>query len=76
VIVGYDALPEALIAVRDGDLWGTVDQFPGEQSRVGLRTLVDFIREGEAPTEHDIFIQPKMITQDNLDEAERANEIQ
>jgi ABC-type sugar transport system substrate-binding protein len=76
VIVGYDALPEALIAVRDGDLWGTVDQFPGEQSRVGLRTLADFIWNGSAPAEHDIFIEPKMITQENLDEAERANEIQ
>jgi ABC-type sugar transport system substrate-binding protein len=76
VIVGYDALPEALIAVRDGDLWGTVDQFPGEQSRVGLRTLTDFIWNDNVPAEHDIFIQPKMITQDNLDEAERANEIQ
>jgi ribose transport system substrate-binding protein len=75
VIIGYDALPEALIKVRDGELWGTVDQFPGEQSRVGLRTLVDFIREGEAPAEHDIFIEPKMITQENLGEAERADEI-
>ena len=76
VIIGYDALPEALIAVRDGDLWGTVDQFPGEQSRVGLRTLSDFIWNGNMPAEHDIFIEPKMINQENLDEAERADEIQ
>ncbi len=76
VIIGYDALPEALQAVQNGDLYGTVDQFPGEQSRTALRTLVDFIRNGEEPAEHDIFIAPELITQDNLSEAERYNEIQ
>jgi len=75
-VIGYDALPEALVMVRDGDLYGTVEQFPGEQARTGLRTLVDFIRSGTAPAEHDIFIQPQLITQENLDQAERIGEIQ
>ena len=43
---------------------------------MGLRTPVDFIWNGNTPAEHDIFIQPKMIILDNLDEAERADEIQ
>jgi ABC-type sugar transport system substrate-binding protein len=76
VVIGYDALPEALTMVQSGDLYGTVEQFPGEQSRVALQTLVDFIRSGAEPSEHDIFIEPKLITQDNLDEAERIEEIQ
>jgi len=74
-VIGYDALPEALVMVRDGQLYGTIDQFPGEQSRTALRTLVDFLRKGTRPTQHDIFIKPKLITKDNLNEAERAAEI-
>ena len=75
-VIGYDALPEALTLVQSGDLYGTVEQFPGEQARVGLRTLVEFLRNGTEPEQHDIFITPKLITQDNLDEAERIAEIQ
>ncbi len=75
-VIGYDALPEALVMVRDGELYGTIDQFPGEQSRVALRTLVDFLRKAIAPSEHDIYIEPKLITKNNLDEAERIAEIQ
>jgi ABC-type sugar transport system substrate-binding protein len=74
-VIGYDALPEALVMVRDGQLYGTIDQFPGEQSRTALRTLVDFLRQGTKPAQHDIFITPRLITKDNLNEAERAAEI-
>ena len=76
VVIGYDALPEALQQVQSGELYGTVEQFPGVQARTGLRTLVEFIRNGTEPAEHDIFITPKLITQENLDEAERIAEIQ
>ena len=43
-VIGYDALPEALKAVQSGELYGTVEQFPGQQSRTGLRTLQRFHR--------------------------------
>ncbi len=76
IIIGYDALPEALVKVRDGELWGTVDQFPGEQSREALRTLANFIWNGVKPAQHDIYIAPKMITKENLAEAERFKELQ
>ena len=76
IVIGYDALPEALVMVRDGELYGTVDQFPGEQSRVALRVLVDYLWNGKKPAQHDIYIEPKMITKENLQEAERYNEIQ
>jgi ABC-type sugar transport system substrate-binding protein len=76
IVIGFDALPEALAMVRDGELFGTVDQFPGEQSRTAIRVLVDYLRTGEAPGEHDVLIEPKLITADNLDEAERASEIE
>jgi hypothetical protein len=41
-----------------------------------LRTLMDFLRNGTEPDQHDIFITPKLITQDNLSEAERTAEIE
>jgi ABC-type sugar transport system substrate-binding protein len=73
-IYGYDALPEAIQAVSTGDLAGTVEQFPGEQSKTALRTILAFINDGATPDSDTIFIAPKMISQDNLAEAERIEE--
>jgi len=36
--------------------------------------LNDFITKGVKPDKHDIFITPKLITKDNLAEAERGAE--
>lgn len=74
-VIGYDALPEALGFVQDGTMVGTVDQFPGKQARTALNVVVDYLRNGVEPEEHDIWIEPVMLTQDNLAEAERAAEI-
>ncbi|MGL4649644.1 MAG: substrate-binding domain-containing protein, partial [Caldilineaceae bacterium] len=73
-ILGYDALPEALQAISAGDLYGTVEQFPGEQSATALRTIIDFIRDGVSPESDTVFIAPKMITSENFAEAERLEE--
>jgi ribose transport system substrate-binding protein len=73
-VIGYDALPESLKAIQSGELYGTVDQFPGQQSRKGLQVLNDFLTKGAKPDKHDIFITPKLITKDNLGEAERKAE--
>jgi ABC-type sugar transport system substrate-binding protein len=75
ILIGYDALPESLAAVRDGSFYGTVDQFPGQQSRTALRVLVDNLCGGKQPEKHDIFITPKLITKANLQEAERIGEV-
>lgn len=74
-VLGFDALPEALLAVQNGELTGTVEQFPGGQARAALNIMVDFLREGKTPEQHDNFLTPKMITLDNLMEAERIGEI-
>ena len=37
VIIGFDALPEALAQVRDGGLTATIEQFPGKQSALGVQ---------------------------------------
>ena len=73
-VIGYDALPEALKMVQSGELYGTVEQFPGQQARTGLAVLNDFINKGAKPAKHEIFIAPKLITLANLAEAERGAE--
>lgn len=73
-IYGFDALPEALVAVRDGLLAGTVEQFPGEQSRTAVRIAVAKARDGEDPAEPVVLLTPIVIGQDNLDKAERIGE--
>ena len=74
-VFGYDGSTDALIAVKNGDLAATVDQFPGKQGRTALRTLVDFIREGKKPAESNILVKPVAITKANLNTAERIGTI-
>jgi ABC-type sugar transport system substrate-binding protein len=73
-IYGFDALPEALVAVRDGTMAGTVEQFPGEQSRTAVRIAVAFAKDGTAPESDLVLLTPVVIGQDNLDQAERIGE--
>lgn len=73
-IYGFDALPEALVAVRDGKLAGTVEQFPGEQSRTAVRIAVAKARDGKDPEEKLVLLTPIVIGKDNLDKAERIGE--
>ena len=73
-IYGFDALPEALVAVRDGMLAGTVEQFPGEQSRQAVRIAVAFAKDGTQPEQSLVLLTPVVIGPDNLDQAERIGE--
>ncbi|WP_035485528.1 substrate-binding domain-containing protein [Geminicoccus roseus] len=75
-IVGFDALPEALASIRDGGLAGTVEQFPGGQSRKAVQILVDYIQNGTEPEESLVLLTPIVLTKDNLDKAERLGEVQ
>ncbi|MQT14953.1 substrate-binding domain-containing protein [Segnochrobactrum spirostomi] len=70
-IFGYDGSTDALKAIADGSLAATVDQFPGKQGRIAIRTLVDYIRVGTKPAENNILVEPIAITKANLDKAER-----
>ncbi|KQQ89403.1 substrate-binding domain-containing protein [Aureimonas sp. Leaf324] len=74
LIYGFDALPEALAAVRDGKLAGTVEQFPGEQSRTAVRIAVDFARNKTKPAQSQVLLTPIVIGKDNLDKSERLSE--
>ena len=74
-IIGFDALPEALAAVRDGSLAGTVEQMPGGQSREAMRAMVEFLRNGTEP-EKLTLLEPFVVNQDNIDQAERLSELE
>ena len=74
-IIGFDALPEALAQVRDGGLTATIEQFPGQQSALGVQTLVAFIKDGTKPADKVLLLTPVAITKDNLNTAERLGEV-
>lgn len=73
-VIGFDALPEALVAIRDGQMAATIEQFPGQQATTALDIIAAFLRDGTEPEEHDLYLEPALITADNLGEAERAAE--
>lgn len=73
-IYGFDALPEALVAVRDGKLAGTVEQFPGLQSRTAVQIAVAYAKNKTEPKEKLVLLTPIVISKDNLDKAERLSE--
>jgi len=74
-IIGFDALPEAIAQVRDGGLTATIEQFPGQQSALGVQTLVEFMKTGKRPAEKVILLTPVAVTKDNLNIAERLGEV-
>ena len=74
-IIGFDSLPEALASIRDGGLTGTVEQFPGEQSRTAMQIMVEHLKSGEPPEEKKVLLTPIVLTKDNLDKAERLGEL-
>ena len=74
-IIGFDALPEALAAVQGGGLAGTVEQFPGGQSRKAMQIMVDLLTKRQAPASDLVLLTPIVITQANLDKSERLSEL-
>jgi inositol transport system substrate-binding protein len=74
-LIGFDALPEALGQIRAGNLTATIEQLPGGQVRGALQTLVGFLRDGKKPDNQVTLLTPIAITNDNLNQAERLNEV-
>ncbi|MHC4745394.1 MAG: substrate-binding domain-containing protein [Planctomycetota bacterium] len=74
IVVGYDAIPDALNYIKTGRLDATVEQFPGRQARKALRILVDYIKNKKPPEQKEIYITPVAIDINNLDKAERKTQ--
>jgi inositol transport system substrate-binding protein len=72
-VLGFNATPEALARVRDGQLAATVEQSPARQARTALQQLVAKIR-AHTPIP-GASITPALITQANIAEAERFSEV-
>jgi inositol transport system substrate-binding protein len=72
-VIGFDATPDALKAVQDGELSATIEQSPINQARTALRQLVARIRS-KTPMP-GANIAPVLITQANVKEAERIGEV-
>jgi ABC-type sugar transport system substrate-binding protein len=74
-LIGFDALPEALGQIKAGSMTATIEQLPGGQVRGALHALVRFLREGKKPEQQVTLLTPIAITSENLDQAERLNEV-
>lgn len=72
-VIGFDATPEALKLVRAGEMAATVEQSPVNQARTALRQLVERIRHHTAM--QGASIAPLLITQSNVNQAERIGEV-
>jgi ABC-type sugar transport system substrate-binding protein len=65
-VLGTDAIPAALAAVKAGDMKGTVAQFPAEEARIAT-SLAILALEGK-PISGFIPSPIKLITKDNVDQ--------
>jgi inositol transport system substrate-binding protein len=72
-IIGFDATPDGLKKVKNGEMLATVEQDPGRQIRTALRALVDSIRT-KKPIE-TVAVEPVVITAANLSAAARYSEL-
>jgi inositol transport system substrate-binding protein len=72
-VLGFNATPEALAKVQEGELAATVEQSPARQARAALQQLVARIRT-RAPI-LGASITPILITKANVREAERFGEV-
>jgi inositol transport system substrate-binding protein len=72
-VIGFDATPEALKLVRSGEMAATVEQSPKSQARTALEQLVARIRK-QTPMA-GASIVPLLITQSNVNQAERIGEV-
>jgi inositol transport system substrate-binding protein len=72
-VIGFDATPEALKLVRSGEMAATVEQSPMNQARTALQQLVAQIRQHTPMPGASIV--PVLITQSNVNQAERIGEV-
>ena len=71
-VIGYDALPETLQAIRNGEMTATVEQSPGKQVRTAMEELVGYLRD-KTPMQ-SVSISPFIVDSSNLEKAERIDE--
>jgi ribose transport system substrate-binding protein len=70
ITVGFDAIEDALRAVKRKELDATIEQHPRDQAKTAFKILVDFVRTGERPASNEIYIKPTLVVNGTLDKAE------
>ncbi|KGQ71603.1 sugar ABC transporter substrate-binding protein [Chelonobacter oris] len=73
LVTGFDAGPEALSRIKDGWLYATADQRPSYAVKTALEQVVAKAR-GEGDVQ-GLDFAPTIITQSNLNDAERIGEV-
>jgi ABC-type sugar transport system substrate-binding protein len=69
VVVGADAIPDALRSIDTGALTATIEQFGDKQAQQDVAILAAFVRDGTKPKQHDTLIIPELISKANLGSA-------
>lgn len=64
LVAAYDALDEALNAIREGRLQATVDQQAALQGYMGVKTAIQLLDKQEVKPE--VIVDVKLITRENL----------
>lgn len=63
--IGTDAIPKALIAIREGRLDATI-QHPISMAEIALENLVDYLKTGNLPKWKEHLVEPWVITGENI----------
>ncbi len=66
IIIGTDAIPEALDAIREGRMTGTVAQYPYEMAFIAVESAIKVVEGRPIPTHFDAPI--RLLTAENLPE--------
>jgi ABC-type sugar transport system substrate-binding protein len=67
IVVSVDGIPDAIEAVRQGSLAGTVAQYPDAMAYLAIETMVKKLKGEAVPEKIDSPV--KLITKDNLSDA-------
>ena len=64
LVVGFDAIKDALVAIQKGDMDATVAQLPAEVGRLGTKYAVDAANHKPVPV--NVPTDVKLVTADNV----------
>ncbi|MGB0564313.1 MAG: sugar ABC transporter substrate-binding protein [Spirulinaceae cyanobacterium] len=67
-VTGFDAMPDALTAIREGDIAATINQIPDQQARLALELLIRHLETGETFPERIFLPEIHLIDQGNIGE--------
>ncbi|MFN2339787.1 MAG: sugar ABC transporter substrate-binding protein [Halanaerobium sp.] len=65
-VVGFDAIDDALEAVKNGEMLATVESVPDRQAYESVKAAVDYLDGKEVPSE--IIVPAVIVDQSNVDE--------